>query len=82
MARTHRVLLLLGDDLNDFVDAAGRSVEERRALVDAAAARWGRDWFLLANPSYGSWMAALLAGSDRTAPGDLARKLEQVRSTP
>lgn len=82
VARTHRVLLLLGDDLNDFVDAAGRSVEERRALVDAAAARWGRDWFLLANPSYGSWMAALLAGSDRSAPGDLARKLEQVRSTP
>jgi len=82
VARTHRVLLLLGDDLNDFVDAAGRNLEQRRALVDAAAARWGRDWFVLANPSYGSWMATLLTDSDRSAPGDLARKLEQVRSTP
>ena len=82
IARTHRVLLLLGDDLNDFVDGAGRNLEQRRQLVDESAARWGRDWFILANPSYGSWAAALVAGGDRSPAGELARKLEQLRSVP
>ena len=82
IARSYRVLLLLGDDLNDFVAATGASVEERRRLVDEAAARWGRDWFVLPNPSYGSWSDALVRGGDRSPAGELRRKLEQVRSTP
>lgn len=82
IARTHRVLLLLGDDLNDFVDAAGGSLDQRRQRVESAAGRWGRDWFVLANPSYGSWAAALVAGADRSSAAELARKLERLRSVP
>ncbi len=59
VARSHRVLLLLGDDLNDFVSAARSSLEERRALAERHRERFGKDWFLFANPVYGSWRRAL-----------------------
>ena len=58
VAATHRVLLLIGDDLNDFVAASGRSHDERGALVREASARWGRQWIMLPNPMYGSWNSA------------------------
>jgi len=58
VADDYRVLLLVGDDLNDFfparIDAAGR-----RDLARAYDERFGSDWFLLPNPLYGSWARAL-----------------------
>lgn len=60
IARDHRVLLLVGDDLNDFLSGMREaSLAERRAKADAAASRFGISWFLLPNPLYGSWLRAL-----------------------
>lgn len=60
IAESHRVLLLLGDDLNDFVSGAKKPTPEpRRELADRHRAMWGTKWFLFANPSYGSWEASL-----------------------
>ena len=59
----HRVLLLLGDDGNDFATDLGYGTRAERA--DAArkyADRWGRSWFVLPNPMYGSWVSALYSG--------------------
>ena len=62
---THRVLLMLGDDLNDFVavpTAPGEwkdRSEARNGLVAAHADKWGSQWFLLPNPMYGSWERAI-----------------------
>jgi acid phosphatase len=58
VAATHRVLLLFGDDLNDFVFASGKAPETRAALVRETADRWGRQWFLVPNAMYGSWAKA------------------------
>lgn len=58
----HRVLLMLGDNLGDFLDGAGVSVEARQALIAPYAGWWGARWFMLPNPSYGSWEAAVQAG--------------------
>lgn len=55
----HRVLLLLGDNLGDFLDGASVSVEARQALIAPYADWWGSRWFMLPNPSYGSWEAAI-----------------------
>jgi acid phosphatase len=63
VAKTHRVLLLLGDDLNDFVTARKIPPAEREALVVQHAERWGQQWILLPNQSYGSWEGSLLPGS-------------------
>lgn len=68
VAENYRVLVLAGDDLNDFVPA-NLGVAEREALVERHRARWGAQWFMLPNPSYGSWERALLrdlpSGADR-----------------
>jgi acid phosphatase len=55
VASTHRVIMLFGDDLNDFANARGKSLDERDAIVSAHASDWGRKWFILPNPVYGSW---------------------------
>jgi acid phosphatase len=52
------VLLLIGDDFNDFV-AAGPSAEARAAAAAAYDNYWGERWFLLPNPTYGSWERAV-----------------------
>lgn len=60
IAESHRILLLLGDDLNDFVSGAKASTPgPRRRLAEDHQAMWGTKWFLFANPSYGSWEASL-----------------------
>lgn len=79
----YRVLLLAGDDLNDFAPA-NLSLEDRRMLVERAGERWGRSWFMLPNPSYGSWERALLrdlpAGFDRdTRRREMLRHLDLSR---
>lgn len=58
VAQGHRVLLLLGDDLNDFVMA--RTDRQARQAALAAHEAWiGERWIVLPNPVYGSWEGAL-----------------------
>jgi len=64
IARTYRVLLLVGDDLGDFMQVKGLTVAERRVRAEAAGERWGREWVVLPNPAYGSWERALSAKGD------------------
>lgn len=61
VAAGHRILLLIGDDFNDFVSLKGEqtSAEGRLAAAAAFAAYWGDRWFILPNPSYGSWERAV-----------------------
>jgi 5'-nucleotidase (lipoprotein e(P4) family) len=56
VAYSVRILLLIGDDLNDFmtVPAAGRA-----EAVAGYGRYWGERWFMLPNPTYGSWEAAV-----------------------
>lgn len=78
-AAQYRVLLLVGDDLNDFVGGAKSDPETRRMLVNEYAGRWGREWIILPNPMYGSW-AASLHGFDYSLPREerLDRLLQQL----
>lgn len=79
-AAQHRILLVIGDDLGDFVEGAKSDREMRRVLVDEHAGRWGRQWIVLPNPMYGSW-AASLYGFDYSMPRDerLDRMAPQLR---
>lgn len=60
VAKTHRILLVLGDDLNDFAPASGKTLAERTAIVDSVRNWWGVVWFMLPNPMYGSWERAVV----------------------
>lgn len=66
----YRVLLLVGDNLGDFVDGYRSSVAERAALVEQYAEWWGRRWIVLPNPSYGSWEAAVQSACAEGEDGD------------
>ena len=80
IAKTHRVVLMLGDNLGDFMDGVAVSVAARRALVAKYADRWGTRWFMQPNPTYGSWEAALLAACGQAGKADpTACKRSQLR---
>ncbi|BCM93897.1 lipoprotein E [Abditibacteriota bacterium] len=59
VAQKYRILLLVGDDLNDFVTAKPRTLQERNDLVNKYDSYWGERWILLSNPLYGSWEGAI-----------------------
>jgi acid phosphatase len=66
VASHNRIVLILGDDLADFLpDVRRQSVADRDRARCARDAWWGTRWFLLPNPIYGSWLVA--TGSDLTA---------------
>lgn len=58
VADTHRILLLAGDDLNDFVSVERASLDERDRVEAEFASYWGVKWIMLPNPIYGSWERA------------------------
>lgn len=60
----YRVLLIFGDDLNDFVPAKDISQADRAAIIDKYSLYFGRKWFMLPNPVYGSWESALFDFED------------------
>jgi len=82
IGRSFRVLVLVGDDLNDFLAGArGASLAERHELAERDAARFGRDWFLLPNPVHGSWLRSAI-GDDPTEEGlsETERRLRRLEA--
>ena len=57
----YRVLLLVGDNLGDFVDAKDNNLspKNRKNIVENYADYWGVKWFMLQNIAYGDWEGAL-----------------------
>ena len=72
VASRYRVLLLLGDDLNDFTAAGGKSVAERNAILEQNRDAWGTRWFVVPNAIYGSWESAVTASGG--TPCDALRR--------
>jgi acid phosphatase len=59
LSSRYRILLLVGDDLEDFVAGSRTGPESRMALMREHADRWGREWIILPNPMYGAWDTSL-----------------------
>lgn len=55
VAKAHRVLMIVGDNLGDFVDGYKGAPHERAQIFNSNMARWGSKWIMITNPSYGSW---------------------------
>ncbi len=60
-AKDFRILMSIGDDFGDFLPDVKKNIppEQRSALVDKFQDYWGAKWFVLANPTYGSWQTIL-----------------------
>jgi len=63
VAGTYRILLLVGDDLGDFVVDAAGTPEERETRAAAQSDWWGRRWIMIPNPTYGSWERAIIGSA-------------------
>jgi acid phosphatase len=76
VGRTHRVLMQLGDQLGDFVDIVANNPPGREQAVRPYLSWVGERWFVLPNPSYGSWEPALF-NNDWRAPEAERRAAKQ-----
>ena len=69
IAQTHRVVMLIGDDLGDFLPCVRKKPyapcttsatgDDRAAMVDETRHLWGNGWYILPNPMHGSWTSAI-----------------------
>lgn len=57
--RKYRVLMQFGDQLGDFAQIVANTPEGRAQLHDQYAGWFGERWWMLPNPTYGSWEPAL-----------------------
>ncbi len=89
----YRILLIIGDDLNDFTGARNHRRGEgatasddqehsRNGRIDALEryrGHWGRSWIILPNPIYGSWERRLYDFS-RTLPDEekIRQKMDRL----
>ena len=56
----YRIVLLVGDNLNDFTDDfAGKSITARSAEVDRQRNEFGSRFLVVPNPMYGDWESAI-----------------------
>ena len=61
IAKDYRVVMLFGDDFGDFLPDVKKNItaDERAKLVSKYQSNWGTKWFVLINPTYGSWFDVL-----------------------
>jgi 5'-nucleotidase (lipoprotein e(P4) family) len=60
VAKNYEIVLLLGDNLNDFMDIfRGKTINERSEAADSQIAEWGKKFIVLPNSNYGQWEDAL-----------------------
>ena len=57
----YHIIMLFGDDLGDFLPGVKKNItaNQRKKLVLENKEKWGITWFMLSNPTYGSWERVL-----------------------
>jgi acid phosphatase len=76
LASRYRILMMLGDDLNDFLSLGQQpAAGARKAAVRRYADWWGTRWITLPNPNYGGWERSLCNWND-SAPRQSKLKMK------
>ena len=70
--RKYRVLMQFGDQLGDFVQVIANTPDGRAQLGDEYADWFGERWWMLPNPTYGSWEPAMF-NNDFSQPREARR---------
>ncbi len=75
LAKEYRILLLLGDDLNDLIATEYHSSSEaRRETGDKYKSWFGERWFMLPNPNYGGWERSLYDWENAISPSSKRKR--------
>ena len=78
VAETHRIIMFIGDSLNDLsVAFEGKSTAERFAEVDKAKAMWGTKFIVIPNIMYGAWESAVY---EKRGLSDAQKKAKRIDS--
>ena len=73
----YRVLMQFGDQLGDFVQVLANTPRDRGQLAGKYRDWFGQRWWMLPNPSYGSWEPAVF-NNDRAQPPAKRRALKRA----
>lgn len=73
ISRKYRVLMQFGDQIGDFANVLANTAEGRQKAIAPYMAWIGTRWFVLPNPSYGSWEPALF-NNDWSLPREQRRQ--------
>ena len=76
IGRTHRVLMQFGDQIGDMVTVVANTPAGREQAVRPYLGWVGERWFMLPNPSYGSWEPALF--NNAWAQPEAARRQQKL----
>lgn len=79
--RNYRVLMQFGDQLGDFVRIPQNNADERAGLLEEYGDWFGERWWMLPNPTYGSWEPAVF-GNDWAQPREARRKAKREALQP
>jgi len=82
IAKDYRILLLIGDQLGDFLplDETTLELDSRKNLADTYKHMWGSKWFMITNPMYGRWEASIYNNEYPDTEGELMQmRLEALK---
>lgn len=75
VAQTHQIVMLVGDDMGDFLPVS-KVAALRAGTPDPATAKamtqLGKRWFVIPNPMYGSW--------EKAVPGTVAGRVAALKA--
>ncbi|MGO4262946.1 5'-nucleotidase, lipoprotein e(P4) family [Lysobacter sp. TAB13] len=75
--KQYRVLMQFGDQIGDFVQVVANTPEGRDALLSQYHDWFGERWWMLPNPSYGSW-EAMTFNNDYSQPREARRQAKRA----
>jgi len=72
VAQTHKIILLMGDNLSDFAAMFDKQpANQRDQLTKQSAADFGNRFIVLPNPMYGDWLPALFEYNYKRSQGEM-----------
>ncbi len=79
VAETHRIIMFIGDSLNDLsVVFEGKSTADRFAEVEKAKEMWGTKFIVIPNVMYGAWESAIYEGQRLTEEEKSKKRVETL----
>ncbi len=79
----HKVVMLLGDNLNDFMQVfEKKSDDDRKTETDKVREEWGKKFIVLPNSSYGEWENAIFDYKRNLSPQQRENKrIEKLKAS-
>ena len=77
VGREYRVLMQFGDQLGDFVQVLSNTADGRASLLREHGDWFGERWWMLPNPTYGSWEPAAF-NNDWSQPREARRAAKRA----